>query len=316
MAFALQACGPRVQTVAKVKPNVEEASELQRVAVMDFRGPQADTVKAALETMLVSHQYNGRPYFTVVDRQQTQTVMKEHARSLSGEIDPKTAARFGKQLGVQGVYFGDVMTAEVTPRQYTAEQQYCVRTNSSGRKCQRWATRTVQCTERTATVTLMPRLVDVETGRVVYRGEHSASSSDSSCGDQSLKPDYALMEQSLREAVEQVRADVAPREIRTWVSLMSEPSSLAEADAAEFARGLAFANAQRMDRACQIWRDLNSRVQGTDNALLYNVAMCTEVEGDPASALRILEEVDRRLDRPDANVNSALVRLRSTLAAQ
>jgi hypothetical protein len=44
--------------------------------------------------------------------------------------------------------------------------------------------------------------------------------------------------------------------------------------------------------------------------------MCTEVEGDPASALRILEEVDRRLDRPDANVNSALVRLRSTLAAQ
>lgn len=315
-AFAIQGCAPQVQTIAKVKPKAEEAAGLRRVAVMGFRGPQSEMAGAAFETMLVKHQYNGEPYFTVVDRHQTGTVMGEVARSLTGEVDPKTATRYGKQLGVEGVYFADIVSASVNPRHYEAQEKYCRRTNSSGRKCRDWGTRTVRCLERNANVTVMPRLVDVETGRVVYRAEHVGQSSTSSCGGDGDVPDSQLMEQALRQALEQIRSDIAPSEVRTYVSLMNEPSSLGAADTAEFMRGLAFAQAQRVDRACEIWRALNARLDGNDNALLFNVAICSETEGDPATALRILEDVDRRLDAPDRNVSAALARVQSALAMQ
>lgn len=315
-ALAATGCGPRVQTMAKVQPKVEEAAELRRVAVMGFQGPEAEQASAAFETMLVSHSYDGRPYFTVVDRRQTKAVMAEHAKSLRGEVDAKTAARFGKQMGVQGVYFGDITVASVTPRHYTAEESYCTQYNSSGRKCRQWGSRTVSCTERIATFTLMPRLVDVETGRVVYRAEHTGESKDSSCGNSSGLPDSQLLDNALHDAVGEIISDIAPQEKLTWVRLMDEPTGLGESEAAEFKRGLAFANAGRMDRACTIWRQLNSSVEGKDNALLFNVAVCTETEGDPATALRIFEEVDGRLAEPDSNVNAALTRVKATLAAE
>ena len=97
---------------------------------------------------------------------------------------------------------------------------------------------------------------------------------------------------------------------------MEEPSSLDETATAEFERGLAFAKEQRMDRACQIWDELNARTRGADNALLYNIAVCEETEGNYEDALNLFERLDQRLMQPDKNVSTALQRLKSTLAIQ
>ena len=311
----LPSCSPTVETIALVPPNSREAAELQRVALIGFEGRNSDRIDAAFETMLVKHRFEDAPYFTVVDRARTQELMREYGRSLRGEVEPSSAARFGKQIGAEGVYFGNIATADVASRHYTAKQSYCKRTNSSG-KCKDWGMRDVSCRERIATVTLVPRLVDVETGRVVYRAERTGIASSSACGGESGVPDNALLEEATTRAVAQIRADIAPNEVLSRVQLMEEPSSLDEAAASEFDRGLAFAKEQRMDRACQIWDELNVRTQGADNALLYNIAVCEETEGNYEDALNLFEQVDQRLMQPDKNVSNALQRLKSTLAVQ
>jgi hypothetical protein len=116
----LPGCAPTVQTLTKVPPKSSEAAALQRVAVIGFQGQNADRVNAAFETMLVSHTYDGKPYFTVVDRARTQELMREYGRSLRGEFQPSTAAQFGKQIGAQGVYFGDIAAASMTSQNFTS----------------------------------------------------------------------------------------------------------------------------------------------------------------------------------------------------
>ena len=235
---------------------------------------------------------------------------------MRGEIDPATAARFGKQIGAQGVYFGDVTRAEINQKTSRGTERYCARYNSSGRKCRQQATRSVTCYDRTASVTLVPRLVDVESSQVVYRGLHTGEAKSSSCGSDSGRPDNELMADAILAAVNAVLVDVAPRDQAVRVKLMNEPSALTDAYAAEFSRGMAFANEQRMDRACQIWGDLNLRSSRIDNALLFNIAVCHEISGNHGEALGLLEQVDYHLDLPDQSVNEALARLRATLQVQ
>jgi curli biogenesis system outer membrane secretion channel CsgG len=173
----LPGCAPTVQTVTKVAPKSAEAAALQRVAVIGFNGQNSDRVNAAFETMLVSHTYDGKPYFTVVDRARTQELMHEYGRSLRGEVQASTAAQFGKQIGAQGVYFGDIVAASITSQNFTSQESYCVRYSSSGSKCKQFGTRTVACQERIASIGLIPRLVNVESGRVVYRAERKDTAS-------------------------------------------------------------------------------------------------------------------------------------------
>jgi hypothetical protein len=131
-----------------------------------------------------------------------------------------------------------------------------------------------------------------------------------------MPPDGDLMDSAINKVMTEIKADVAPTTILSNVELMESPSSLAKMDADQFSKGLEFAKAQRMDRACQIWSDLNKRTQGVDNALLFNVAVCQEADGDYESALRLFEQVDQRLDQPDEAVSDALRRVKSTLATE
>jgi tetratricopeptide (TPR) repeat protein len=156
----------------------------------------------------------------------------------------------------------------------------------------------------------------VETGRVVYRAERKDSASYSACSGNGIPPDADLMDEAITKVMAKIKSDIAPTTIRSNVKLMESPSSLAKTDAEQFSKGLEFAKAQRMDRACQIWSDLNKRTQGVDNALLFNLAVCQEADGNYEDALKLFEQVDQRLDQPDEAVSDALSRVKSTLATE
>jgi hypothetical protein len=316
LSIQLSGCANSVKTVKILPPNVPEAAEHQRVALIGFQGKHSKEVNVAFETMLVKHRLHGRPYFTVVDRTRTRELMREYKKSLSGVIDHSTAAKFGKQIGASGVYFGDVTNYSVSSKRYKANKYYCKKYASDGKKCEQSGTRKVTCTRRTANITLVPRLIDVETSQVVYRAERTGSATSSACPGQKLKSDGQLLKEAIVKSIAQIRADIAPNAMLVRVELMDEPSQLTGADAASFNSGMDFAKAERMDRACQIWRDLNRRTQSADNALLYNVAVCEELEGNYSEALNLFEQVDQRLMQPDDNVSEALTRLRSNLQNQ
>jgi curli biogenesis system outer membrane secretion channel CsgG len=192
--------------------NFPQAAKLQRVAVLEFSGKGSDETTSALEAALVAHQVNDEPYFRVMDRARTKDLYAEVARGMRGEVAPGTAARFGKQVGVQGVFFGRVNSQEVNNRNYIGKQYTCIRRSNSG--CDKSGHINASCTEVTATVALMPRVVDVETGQVVYAQERTGTATSSYCSGDSITSGDTLVARARDRAISEIIRDVAPHSKR------------------------------------------------------------------------------------------------------
>lgn len=81
-----------------------------RVAVLEFqnKAPHAwGHVGAAAQDILISELVK-REKYVVIDRERLSAILQEKNLSLSGDIDPKTAVKAGKLLGVEYVIAGSV----------------------------------------------------------------------------------------------------------------------------------------------------------------------------------------------------------------
>lgn len=210
--IAIASCTTIGETGDTLPANFPQAAKLRRVAVLEFSGKGSDETTSALEAALVAHHVDNAPYFSVMDRARTKDLYAEVARGLRGEVAPGTAARFGKQVGVHGVFFGRVNSQDVANRNYIGKQYTCIRRSSSG--CDKSGHINASCTEVTATVALMPRLVNVETGQVVYAQERTGTATSSYCSGDAVASTDTLLTQARDRAISEVIRDVAPHSKR------------------------------------------------------------------------------------------------------
>ena len=107
LAFAL---APALASAADAKP---------RIAVLEFKN-KADGQwwyhggAAAMQDVFVTELVKSGK-FRVIDREQLAALMQEKNMSVAGDIDPKTAVKAGKLLGVQYFLTGAVTTGAASP---------------------------------------------------------------------------------------------------------------------------------------------------------------------------------------------------------
>src|ERR1019366_6651142 len=105
----LLASAPTTQAAGSAKP---------RVAVLEFVDKSTHYyswyhVGRAAQDMMVTALVKGEA-FRVIDRERLQALMQEKNLSLSGDVDPKTAVRVGKMLGVEYLIVGAITEFGVT----------------------------------------------------------------------------------------------------------------------------------------------------------------------------------------------------------
>jgi curli biogenesis system outer membrane secretion channel CsgG len=144
-------------------------SSIKRVAVLTFSGNNGDIAADLLTQSLIMHGAD------VIERQRLDSVLKEQSLSTSGSFDPATAKQLGKLLGVDALFVGTVV--ESTP-----QTSYMVSgTNNpivanvtqvgSGTAYSEGSVPGVpnsQLLSTTANVSLISRMVDVQTGTVLW----------------------------------------------------------------------------------------------------------------------------------------------------
>ncbi|HEU4339271.1 MAG TPA: CsgG/HfaB family protein, partial [Planctomycetota bacterium] len=154
MAGCVSGSVQQVEPPTRMKQREPKAEELRKkVAVADFEdksgyGRQQVGAPAAdiLSTMLVDCEQ-----FAVYERQQISKAMDELKLGQSGAIDPTTAARAGKQIGVDFVFYGVVSKCGFRKERTNLLVGYKV--------------------SQIAEVTVMCRMVAVESGRIVFAKE-------------------------------------------------------------------------------------------------------------------------------------------------
>lgn len=313
---ALAGCATNnTHIAAQMAPRALPADlSVQRIAVMPFRGRGGRAVSDELQANLINHQFNGKPYFTVLDRNRSQSrrLMGEFARNLQGEIDPATAARFGKQIGAQAILFGRVTSNGIERSYYEGSVLRCIRQNSIG-LCTKFRRVAARCVHDKARFGVLTKLVNVETAQIVYSKQHTAIAQSDSCTGPMVDDD-SLMAAARHKALSEVVPDIAPTNIVLNVPIKTDSSTLTGAAKSQFKGAVAFEKAGRMNRACQIWRSINNSGDTHSVAVVYDLAVCAEAQGKLAEALDMYKTADQRLQAPDSDVDAALKRVRAEIA--
>lgn len=326
MAMSMLGCStaPSVQRPVIVPAESSTASSLRRIAVLPFdRRVGGPDITAEVETMLAAVQVNGQPYFTVVERNKIQQLMKELKLPETGAIREDTAARVGQMLGANGVYAGSITRSEVLNQSYQESRSRCVRTeqkkdkngNMVDGKCQKWQDHNVSCRKRTAYFTFLPKLISVESGSIAFSKEATGEASDAAChGEPKDVADGAqLLANARSTAIGQLRVAVAPSVQMVTIRYMDSSDGMTSGMAKEkHASALAFAREGRSDRACAIWSEV-IELDPKAVSVIHNLGTCEEQRGNLSSALQRYNEADGLTSRPDKTIGESLARVKAMI---
>ena len=196
-ALGLAACAPNSVGILNDRYNFKRIKRVALVSFSDYPGAagSGEITASAFEMHLLKAGYS------VVERRQISKLFNEQALDLTGSIDPATLRKLGKLLGVQAIVLGSVTdffnirdhtifinTLEqkarpifgevVTIRPYKGGVLKTIQDIETGYEYT-VKNRTVPTVETLpAYVGLSVRLVDVQTGQVVWTAAASGSAND------------------------------------------------------------------------------------------------------------------------------------------
>lgn len=320
MSFVLGCSTPAVKTSMLVPARYREASTIKEIAVLPFDGRGGKVFSSEIEGAIAGVKVNDKQYFNIVDRASIDKAQNEMALQQYGIVDVSTAAKFGKVIGAKGIYTGVVTETNVSDSNYRESRKECAsyKKENGISKCTSWREGTVRCTKRTATFAFTPKLIDVETGRVVYANNIVGSASDEVCSDSGrpLAGDEQLMAQAKDTAKNSFTRDIAPSYQTIEIKLMESADGIPSGDAyVKFKQGLEFVKAGRLDRGCELWGEAWT-TEPNSTALLYNLGICSEVIGDMEQALYLYKKADKLMTKPDDRMSSALTRVQKRMDDQ
>ena len=310
-AALLQGCAsPKVQIKMLMPAKYSQPANYKRVAVLPFRGRHGEEVAEKLEAQLVKIQVEegGKPWFDVYERERLKAALRELRLSRSGLVDPASAAKIGRFIGVQGVYMGRVNEYDVDHKNYRETRTYCAVKNKKG-KCKERRDRRVSCKRRQVAFEFTPKLVDVESAQVVYSSPYRQVITGSVCDGVFRDSDDVVMRNAMHYALVDFAKDVAPHfEVRD-IAIKDSTDGLHGQAETYFKSGVEFAKKNRLDRGCKLWERAHNS-GGNSMSLLYNLGVCAEYRGDFESAEEWYYQADEMLMKPDKEVSGALRRIR------
>lgn len=306
---------PAVKTTVLMPARFHEATTLKEVAVLPFDGQGGNEFAAEIESILMSVNIGDKQYFTLVDRTRIDKIISELKLGQSALVETETAVKIGKLLGAKGIYTGVIGMMNVSDNHYSESRSRCAQyATQPGKKytyCARYESYNVPCTKRTAVFSATPKLIEVQTGRVVYANSISGTANSSACKDSS-KPllDKAILFANAKEAAKAIfKSDVAPHYVTQEIKIMDSKDGLTSNVAEKkFEQGIDFAKNNRLDRACELWGEVRT-ISPNSPSLLYNLGICSEVVGNLDEALDLYKKADRLLNKPDDKISAALGRV-------
>ncbi|MCE5194354.1 MAG: hypothetical protein LLF28_02695 [Nitrospiraceae bacterium] len=323
ISFLLVSCAPpSVKTTMLTPAKFHDASMIKEIAILPFDGQGGAEFAAELEGMFAGINLNDKQYFTIVDRNKIDKIISELKFTQSALVDEKTAVKVGKLVGAKGIYSGVITSSKVSDNYFTESRSRCAYTATQYDKkgkpyqvCAQYENYNVRCSKRTAIFSATPKLIEIETGRVVYANNISGSENSSACEDTG-KPliDKTLLLKNARDrAKSMLRTDVAPYYVTVQIKLLDSTSGITSKEAEnKLEQGIDFAKNNRLDRACEIWGE-GRILAPNSSSILYNLGICAEVTGSPEQALDLYKKADRLMNQPDENITAALARVNKAI---
>jgi hypothetical protein len=269
---------------------------------MEFEGPRRSG--QALAAQLTEEIFQSR-HFDIIEREKIETVMKEHSFNLSGAVDPSTAKRLGRMLGVDCLIFGQVTGYRVKEKRWQEHVKKKVWTgkydyDDYGNKIKVY--KEVMVPEdhlvKNALVAAEFKVVDVETGRIVAVKTQTRTWKKKAVGNEigALPEGEAILQKLSRQVAVAFSRQITPH--RQTVTRTFERGDKRTADAIKYAQG------GMWDKALQLMSQVAADMPASPSAH-YNLGIAYEGLGQYDLALAEYEKA-AGMDPKDRYMDAAV----------
>ena len=316
---AAHARGPKITVVALIPAQASEAGRLREVAVLPFEGTGGKEMAGSVEAVLTGIRLDDTQYFKVGERARLDSLLDEIRRSQSRLNSQDQALQAGKLMGVKGLYGGTVAAPLWSQSNSQEQRQVCAKRENKNNlkgwlglgKCESWQTVNASCVKKAVVFSFKPRLIEIETGLIVYSDELKGAAKMAHCSDSSAPApsDEALIDEARGVALARFRNAVAPSYRNIDIELIDSGRVVQDKAARlRYDSAIEFAKAKRLDRACELWREVES-LEPPTMPVLYSLGVCAEVAGNLTASEDLYRKADRLLQKPDSRVSAALERI-------
>lgn len=292
-AFVLAGCAtPAIYKPVVMAPKAKGMEKVNTVAITSVKGNSgrhynggANVVRAKLSSFLSSLSAPGKPGFKVVDNETLKNVIRQQQLSESAQFDSKTSIRLGKLLGADALVNASYQISNASDQSYQSEytdRETCVEYKDDGQKCKKYKKRKEYCTKRNVTVELIPSVVDVTTGEIIFSKDYSSHLMSNKCpskGDTLTSVD-SMVTTGFDNVFSSMRKDFYYYEIVLTLKMIeSDESGMPKSSKALLKTAMDLIENRMVDKACgQIAQAAAAFNQSP--AIMYNMGICKEVKGE------------------------------------
>ena len=306
----LSACSQKVRIQALEPAQVDRISETKKIAVLNFKNDRVG-LSRKIEAKLASFQINNKKYFTIVSRNDFNTIIKEQKLQSSGLVDEDSSVKVGELIGAEAIISGDV-------RRPTKQDSYFYepRVRCANAKCSELSYYNVRCMKRVVSLAAEIRVVDVSRGDIIYADTLSRERVFKHCSDDSRAlPTTAMAAQNLAESIANSFTYKLTPHYRVFsVSLLEDPDLDYTSEQKKLLKvSLEYIEQGRYDKAEQFLTRLIDSTGGKSYVAFYNLGVIKEAEGKYKEAKEYYDYADNLMIEPIAEINEAIVRINSLI---
>jgi len=292
-------------------PKIKSVTGIKKVAVFPFKGDK--TITYLIEAKLNNIRINGKPYFQLVSRTDLDKILSEVQFQESGLAEK--AVEYGKILGIQGIITGFAKPS-YSVNSFREKRKKCVKYEDH--QCKVYRDIYVLCKRTKAQYVLIPKILKIPTGEIIYSKEIKKSAYSKYCsGDNTQPSSYLdLIDRLKEETVNEFITDIAPHLSVISIKFKDEDDDIKSKKAKKlFKKGLEFLENNDTQKACEYFKK-SYNYYSKSISILYNLGSCEEINGNLEKALEYYEQAYNILSKPDKDLKRALERVKDRIKKQ
>jgi hypothetical protein len=308
--FLLGGCAQKVAITALKPAPIDRAASVQSLAVLPFERDRVGLGQKLSAEIAAYALDPGKSYFQVVERSYLESILDEQRFQHSGLVADSQTVEIGRLAGAQALIGGGVRNADHSDSHYRTERRKCVKRED--RKCVRYRTYSVSCTQRVVNLSADIRMIDVAAGDVMASRSYDESITWRHCRDErgglpGVRRGHAALSERISKAFIQ---EITPRYVQFEVVVIDDLDvKLPSPHEERFEGAIKFIEAGRLDRGETLLTDLHSATKKQSYAVAYNLGVIHEATGRLVRARKLYHLADGLTLEPIEPIGEALVRI-------
>ncbi|QOP45251.1 CsgG/HfaB family protein [Sulfurimonas paralvinellae] len=311
LLMSFSGCSQQVRIKALEPAKVDRISQTKKIAVLHFKNDRVGLARK-IEAKLASFKIDNKKYFTIVSRNDFNTIINEQKLQSSGLVDEEGSVKVGEIIGAQAIISGDVRRPAKQDSYF-----YEPRVRCANAKCSELSYYNVRCMKRVVSLAAEVRVVDVSHGDIIYADTLSRNRVFKHCSDDSRAlPSTSMVAQQLAQNIaDDFTYQLTPHYRSFSVTLLDDPDLDYTSQQKKLLKvSLEYIEQGRYDKAEQFLTRLIDSTGGKSYVAFYNLGVIKEAQGKYKEAKEYYEYADNLMVEPVEEINAAVVRINRLIA--